>query len=168
MNELPDDEACLPPSPQVIERLVAGHRELLVFLESRVANRAIAEDILQAAFVRTLEKGSGVESSESAIAWFYRVLRNSVTDYFRRPGTERRALDAEARDCRHMAHAENKMRDARCDLASTSHAFPTLKAEYAEIVRRIDLEEEPPADVANALGLTSPNSPRDRSGRSGR
>jgi RNA polymerase sigma factor (sigma-70 family) len=153
MNELPDDEVCLPPSPQVIERLVAGHREFLVFLESRVANRAIAEEILQTAFVRTLEKGGGIEASESAIAWFYRVLRNAVTDYYRRRGSEQRALDAEARDL--PAHAENEMRDAICQCMGT--LVRTLKAEYAEIIRRIDLEEEPPSDVANALGLTSNN-----------
>jgi DNA-directed RNA polymerase specialized sigma24 family protein len=49
-----------------------------------VKSRALAEDILQDAFVRGVNKLDTLRSDESAIAWFYRVLRNAIIDH-RRP-----------------------------------------------------------------------------------
>lgn len=51
-------------SPEAIARLVAGHREFLSFLERRVGSRAAAEDILQSAFARGLERGSEVQDEK--------------------------------------------------------------------------------------------------------
>jgi RNA polymerase sigma-70 factor (ECF subfamily) len=34
---------------------------------------------------------------------------------------------------------------------------PTLRAEYAEILRRVDLDEEPLSEVARQLGITPNN-----------
>jgi hypothetical protein len=48
-------------SPEAVAQLVEGHREFLAFLERRVESRAAAEDILQAAFARGLERGAGVQ-----------------------------------------------------------------------------------------------------------
>jgi len=41
-------------SPEAIAQLVEAHREFLSFLDRRVESRAVAEDILQAAFARGL------------------------------------------------------------------------------------------------------------------
>ena len=51
-------------SPQALAQLVEGHREFLAFLERRVESRAAAEDILQAAFARGLERGAGVQDEK--------------------------------------------------------------------------------------------------------
>lgn len=48
---------CKSLSPGAIARLVGGRREFLAFLERRVGSRAAAEDILQSAFARGLERG---------------------------------------------------------------------------------------------------------------
>jgi len=72
-----------PLSPEAIQRLVDSHRQFLSFLEKRVESRAVAEDILQSAFVRGLERGGELRDEESAVAWFYRVLRNAVIDHYR-------------------------------------------------------------------------------------
>ena len=80
-------------SLEAIAKLVHGHREFLSFLERRVESRAVAEDILQAAFARGLERGAGVDN-EKVVAWFYRVLRNAVIDHYRQRSTAERALEA--------------------------------------------------------------------------
>lgn len=77
-------------APEAIQRLVDGRKQFLSFLEKRVQSKAAAEDILQAAFVRSLEKGGGVRDEESVVAWFYRVLRNAIIDYYRQRGTAER------------------------------------------------------------------------------
>ncbi|MGZ8780019.1 MAG: RNA polymerase sigma factor, partial [Thermoanaerobaculia bacterium] len=61
----------------VAARLVDSHRQFLGFLERRLNDRALAEDILQDAFVKSLEKAESIRDDESAVAWFYRLLRNA-------------------------------------------------------------------------------------------
>ena len=80
-------------TPKAITRLVEGRQQFLSFLEKRVQSRAAAEDILQAAFVRSLEKGSSVRDEESVVAWFYRVLRNAIIDYYRQRGSAERVSE---------------------------------------------------------------------------
>lgn len=152
MNETEANESG-PPDPEVVRRLVASHREFLGFLEKRVPNRSVAEEILQNAFVRTMERGSQIESSESAVAWFYRLLRNAIVDYYRRRATEAKTLEREAAEPQLPSEAE--LRDAIC--ACMNELLPTLKPEYAELLRRVDLEERSVADVAAELQITPNN-----------
>src|SRR6187551_3557534 len=78
-------------SQPVIDVLVANHREFLRFVERRIGNRAIAEEIVQEAFVRSLDRGD--EIRDSVVGWFYRVLRNAVIDHQRRQAVADRRLD---------------------------------------------------------------------------
>ena len=80
-----------PLTQPVIDQLVANHREFLAFVERRIGNRALAEEILQDAFVRSLDRGD--EIRDSVVGWFYRVLRNAVIDRQRRQAVaDRRRL----------------------------------------------------------------------------
>ena len=147
-------EGALPASGEIVARLVERHREFLAFLETRVRSRAVAEEILQAAFVRSLEKADAIRDSESAVAWFYRLLRNAVVDHFRRSAAEGRALEREAL-LAEPAGMDPELRGAIC--ACIAGLLPTLKPEYAEMLRIVDLEERPLAEAAEALGITTNN-----------
>lgn len=138
--------------PAVLERLLQSHREFLAFLTPRVPSPAIAEEILQAAFVRTLEKGGSIENGESAVAWFYRLLRNALVDYYRRRAREGRLLESAAAE---MMPSEPELKQAVCQCMGT--LLPTLKPEYAEMIRRVDLEEQPLSSVAAELEITANN-----------
>lgn len=147
------DEALLPLTDDVVERLVANHRQFLSFLEARVSNRAVAEEILQSAFVRAVERASSIESSESAVAWFYRLLRNALIDHYRSSGAEARAV------ARHALEKEEgfelELKDAVCECMQ--RLLPTLKPEYAEMIRRVDLQDGSLASVAKELSITPNN-----------
>ncbi|HET7295287.1 MAG TPA: sigma-70 family RNA polymerase sigma factor [Vicinamibacteria bacterium] len=142
-----------PESSPVVAVLVENHRRFLAFLERRVGSRAQAEDILQAAFVRGIEKSGSIRDAESAVAWFYRLLRNAVVDHYRRSGTEARLFPAEASE--ESAAYEPEIRAELCACLRT--LLPALKPAHAEIVERVDLNEEPVASVAAALGITPNN-----------
>ena len=73
-------------------QLVENHRQFLGFLERRLGDRGLAEDLLQDAFVKRMEKPVEVRDETSSIAWFYRTLRNAVIDHYRRNGARNRAL----------------------------------------------------------------------------
>src|SRR3954465_5458701 len=76
---------------EMLAALAGQRRAFLSFLERRVGHREAAEDVLQEAFARSLDK-LPLDSEESAVAWFYRVLRNAVIDHYRRGGASERAL----------------------------------------------------------------------------
>lgn len=77
--------------------LIENHRRFLAFLEKRVGDRAVAEDILQDAFVRNLAT-VGEVPAEGVVPWFYTTLRNAVIDRHRRDAARGRALNAFARE----------------------------------------------------------------------
>src|SRR5688572_29535172 len=90
----------------VTQVLVDNHARFLAFLAPRLGSPEAAEDVLQAAFVKGLEKQDTLRDEESAVAWFYRLLRNAVTDHHRRRGAEERAIPRAGAD--HEAGVEDE------------------------------------------------------------
>src|SRR5919204_3126803 len=101
----------MPPRHELARALVENRRAFLSFLESRVGRHEVAEDVLQEAFARSLDK-LPLENDESAVAWFYRVLRNAVVDHMRRRGSAQRALESFAAEVEGHAEPEQEMRGA--------------------------------------------------------
>jgi len=141
-------------NPGVVEALVGNHRRFLAFLERRVGNRALAEELLQAAYVRTLEKGGDLEEGEGAVAWFYRLLRNALVDHYRRNAAEGRALEREAREASELG-PDPELTQTVC--ACIHDLLPALKPEYARLVRQVDLEGRSVPEVAQEAGITPNN-----------
>jgi len=145
----------MPPSAAVLERLTQNHRRFLGFIERRVGSREAAEDILQDAFVRGLEKGQTLRDEQSAVAWFYRVLRNAIVDYHRRGSVERRILGDQPADTPVAAGFDEELERAAC--ACVLAAAESLKPEYAEILRGVDVEGVAPEEFGRSRGLTGGN-----------
>jgi RNA polymerase sigma factor (sigma-70 family) len=145
-----------PAAPDVLRVLVENHRRFLAFLERRVGSREAAEDILQDAFVKGLERVDSVRDEEAIIPWFYRLLRNAVVDHYRRRGAEERAL-AYAAGLAEEAEPgpDEALRDEVC--ACVSALVETLKPEYATAIRRVDLEGSSVTAFAGELGITANN-----------
>jgi RNA polymerase sigma factor (sigma-70 family) len=155
-QENASDEALLGSSPAMVEQLVQSHARFLAFLERRVASRAVAEDLLQEAFARALARGDSLRSGESATAWFYRLLRNALIDHYRRRAAERRALDSAADEPEPLnAETDAALMNTVC--ACVLDLVDTLKPEYAEAVRRVDLEDQSLGQYAQSAGVTPNN-----------
>jgi RNA polymerase sigma factor (sigma-70 family) len=143
------------PTADVVRTLVANHRQFLAFLESRVKSRALAEDILQDAFVRGVNKLDTLRSDESAIAWFYRVLRNAIIDQRRRLGAAERKLAAFGQEVEDRLEPDIEMRGAICQCVGALAA--TLKADYAEALRTVEVEGVAVKDYAERAGISASN-----------
>jgi RNA polymerase sigma-70 factor (ECF subfamily) len=143
------------PDAEIVAALVANHREYLAFLERRVGERSVAEDILQAAFVRGIEKLGGLRDQESVRAWFYRVLRNSVTDHRRRSAAASRHLDALAHSLDHHAEPEPELVQAIC--RCVAELARTLKPEYATILTRVEVDRISLKDFAREAAISQNN-----------
>jgi len=144
----------LPPRNEIAAVLVENRRAFLSFLERRVGHRDTAEDVLQEAFARSLDKVP-LESAESAVAWFYRVLRNAVVDHYRRGGASDRALSVLARQLNEQGELDLDERNAVC--RCVSRLSETLKPEYERALRRIDVEGVSVQDYAVEAGITANN-----------
>jgi RNA polymerase sigma factor (sigma-70 family) len=143
-------------TPEVVAQLVDSHARFLAFVQRRVGSRAIAEDILQEAFARALARGDSLRSGESAVAWFYRLLRNALVDHHRRTAAAGRAVDAAAIEAGvQHAGAEDDLKHAVCQCVGD--LVGTLKPEYAEAIRRVDLQDGTIGDYAKASGITANN-----------
>jgi len=142
------------PGDARLEALLLGHHlKFLGFLERRLGSRADAEEILQGAYARALEKGLPGDQAEGVVAWFYRVLQNALADRIRRGDTERRSAERLARELDGASVPE--LHQAVC--ACMYDLLPSLKPEYAQVVRAVDLEERPLAEVAAGAAITVNN-----------
>jgi RNA polymerase sigma factor (sigma-70 family) len=144
-----------PRAPEVLRVLVDNHARFLDFVERRVGSRDQAEDILQEAFVRSLTH-TPPEGSASATAWFYRVLRNAITDHFRRQGSRGRALDRFAAESESSTDGPDQELEAFA-CACVMELVGTLKEEYGAVLRRVDLDGLSVRGYAEESGITPGN-----------
>lgn len=142
-----------PVPAEVVQKLVDYQREFLAFLERRVGDRALAEDLLQEAFVRGITKAESLASEDSVRAWFYRVLRNAVIDHARRRTSESQRLNAFAAELEAQTDAEMERAVCKC----VSRVAETLKPEYAEAVRKVEVEGMSMREFAEQVGISANN-----------
>jgi RNA polymerase sigma-70 factor (ECF subfamily) len=152
-----DDAAAAALAPAVLEVLLANRDRFLGFLERRLRRRDVAEEILQEAFVRGLVRGRTLRRDESAVAWFYRSLRNAIIDRQRGESAEQRGLQALVREtaAREDAEPDQELVDLVCTCVSS--LVGTLKPEYATAIERVELGGEPLPEYAAAAGITRGN-----------
>ncbi|MBK7975995.1 MAG: sigma-70 family RNA polymerase sigma factor [Deltaproteobacteria bacterium] len=143
-----------PPPPDIVRVLVENHRQFLAFLEKRVGSRAESEDILQDAFVRSIDKASSIRDGEAATAWFYRLLRNAIIDHARRRAVETRALERAATEPSLAPAEDRELFDTVCQCVSS--LVDTLKPEYAEALTHVDVRGTAVREWAESAGI-SPN-----------
>jgi len=150
---MPERDAIDPPAPVAL--LLENHRAFLKYLERRVGDRELAEDILQDAFSKVLMHPDQAPADEGVVPWFYRTLRNAAIDQFRRRGTASRAVDAFARELETQAAPEPDIEAEIC--ACVSRLAGTLKPEYAEALQVIDIQGTPVKAFAEQRGLPPSN-----------
>ncbi len=129
MNLTPETE-----EEPVLGRIMAQHAKFLSFLSSRV-DPAMAEDILQSAYVKAIEHSGTIRDDESTVAWFYRLLRNAITDSFRRQSARTRAQDGYAAEA--PLRYEPELEQTVC--ACVGDVIQELKSDYRDAIQQVDL-----------------------------
>lgn len=140
--------------PAVLSKLLAHREEFHRFLERRLGDTAAADEVLQEAFVKSLDRLCTLRDPDAVIGWFYRVLRNAVNDRFRAWEVERRrAAGLVETEALPAPEPEPEGRPCAC----LHGAVDQLKPEYAWIVRAVDLEGQTVKDFAAANGISASN-----------
>ena len=157
-DEVPEQEA-LPPGGDLLRCLLDKEPAFRSFVRQRINDPAVAEDLLQDAFVRAVAQQHTVRDEESVVPWFYRVLRHTIVDYYRSRGAQSRRDEAFLQDL--TQREEDKVPSLEVLIPTVCHCLhgllPALRSNYRELLRRIDLEGEDPAQVARELNITLNN-----------
>ena len=148
-TRFPDDAAA------PLSVLLENHREFLRYLERRVGDRALAEDILQDAFAKLMDRPDQAPAGEGIVPWFYRTLRNAAIDQFRRRGAATRAIEAFGRELETHTAPEPELESEIC--ACVSRLAATLKPEYAQALQAIDVQGVAVKTFAEQHGLSAGN-----------
>lgn len=136
------------PASAVRAALGAQREQLLAMVRRRGGTRVDAEEVLQTALHRALERAEQVRDPARAEAWIGRVVRNVLIDELRKhqppvlptEEVELSATDDEGIDC-------------WCVLVQAEQ----LKPEYSTILRRVVVDGVSVTQVASELGLTPNN-----------
>jgi RNA polymerase sigma-70 factor (ECF subfamily) len=148
------DDRELATGDSRLATLLENHSRFLGFLERRLGSRDEAEDLLQDALVKSLDRAPPL-AGEAVIAWFYRVLRNALTDHYRRQGSRGRAVTRLAAESPAAAEPDPELEAAVC--ACVMGLLDTLKPEYAAAIRQVDLEGASVRSYAEEAGITPTN-----------
>ena len=142
-----------PEAPVAL--LLENRRAFLRYLERKVGDRAIAEDILQDAFTKVVADPGKAPADEGIVPWFYRTLRNAAIDRLRRRGAADRAAYAFARELEAQESPTDETAGEIC--ACVSRLASTLKPEYADALLAIEVGGTPVKAYAEQKGLSASN-----------
>ncbi|WP_299820964.1 sigma-70 family RNA polymerase sigma factor [uncultured Jannaschia sp.] len=148
-----------PSSPAVRDKAVERHlvecrNEFLRYFRRRLARPEDAEDAVQDFSLKVIRAADTLQDGEKINAWLGRILRNTLTDHYRRRATRQRAEADYALEPREDA-VDQEPQTTLC--ACIHEVLPALNPGYAEIIRRADLEEAPREEIASELGITVNN-----------
>lgn len=122
------------------------------FARKRLGDDQLAADAVQESLLKALKAEPNLSDHENVIAWFYRILRNVLTDLHRRRAARDRAMATYAIDF------ESAPEDEKSAICACLHGLlPAMEPAYADVIRRHDLEGLPQSEIANDLGITPNN-----------
>ena len=97
------------------------------FAAGRLETPDLAEDVVQESLLKALKAADELVDEEKALAWFYRIMRGTMVDLYRKRSSDRNRDTAWAEDqaIQEAFHGEA----CRC----LHDLVPSLKPEYAEL-----------------------------------
>ena len=141
-----------PQQAVVGDALSQGYDRLRGYLIRRLGNAADAEDVLHGVILRAMEKAEALRDEDAIQGWLSRILASAIVDHHRRQALLRRNEKDFLLQQGSPEPIGDEIEDAACECVHL--ILPTLNPEYAQVIRRIDLEAEARVAAAAALGLT--------------
>jgi RNA polymerase sigma factor (sigma-70 family) len=135
------------------EQLLNNLNEFVGFARRRLADPELAADAVQESLLKALKSADQIRDDEKAKAWFYKILRRTIIDLYRRRDARDRALTELERE----VNSPPDLDEDRMICACMERLLPTMAPQYADLIRRLDLNEEAPDTVAASLGISKNN-----------
>lgn len=133
-------------------QLLENLNEFTAFARKQLVDPELAAEAVQDSLLKALKATEQVREEKSAKAWFYRILRRTIIDLYRRRDVRKRALAPLESDPVSPAEEEERL-----VCACLNRLIPTLKPQYSILLQRLDLGGEALEVVARNLGITKNN-----------
>lgn len=101
------------------------------FARKRVGDPHLAADLVQESLLKAVKAADRIRDDESITAWFYRILRRTIIDLYRRRDAAQRAIDKLENELREAPDAAEERTACKC----LESLLATLKPEYAALIR---------------------------------
>lgn len=147
----------LADSENAIGAILSERARFQRFLIARTGSETEAEDLLQQSLLKALRYEAQLHRGEKAVAWFYRILRNAISDHYRQKSSEQRRTDrlwTEMQAAGEDFAAPPKDWN-RVICACFTGLLPSLNPRYAKLIQRIDLNGESKTAVSRELKITT-------------
>jgi RNA polymerase sigma factor (sigma-70 family) len=115
----------------------------------------LAADAVQESLLKALRSSGELRDDESAKAWFYRILRRTIIDLYRRDDVHTRAVEKLKVELEQQASPDLDEERVTCQCMKA--LLPTMKPEYAELIERLDLGGESTEEASARLGISRNN-----------
>lgn len=135
------------------DALIENLNAFVAFARKRVGDPHLAADLVQDSLLKALKSREKPHDGEGAVPWFYRILRHSIIDVYRRRDVRERALALLQAELPEQPDAAAERVLCQC----VKRLLPGLPEQYRDLVQRIDLDGAAPKEAASALGLTLNN-----------
>ncbi|MEO1138108.1 MAG: sigma-70 family RNA polymerase sigma factor [Pseudomonadota bacterium] len=147
-----------PSSDPEIELALKRHyADFRKYLLRRIGDPATAEDVLQSFCVRAMQSRTKLRDSRNTMGWLYTVLRSVLMDHYRKETSRRRGENSYATDAAVQPEdvASPEQGEVICNCVTGVAA--ELRKDQAELLRRIEFDEEPRERVSAELGISAHN-----------
>jgi RNA polymerase sigma factor (sigma-70 family) len=137
-----------------VEDAVLKNLQVFVgFARHRLGDQHLAEDVVQESLIKALSAERQPEGEEATTAWFYRILRRSIIDVYRKQGARSRALERFEQEIPETPDEKDERVLCQC----FRRLMPLVPEQYRELLEEVDLKGHDPDEVAEKLGVTRNN-----------
>jgi RNA polymerase sigma-70 factor (ECF subfamily) len=140
---------------RLIAALISQRAELLRFARGCAADATDAEDMLQELCLKLLSRKYELRDPAKTTGWLKVALRNIAVDLHRRRLAERKAEDAFGEIS--VANADEIERPGFSICNCLDSALDKIEPRHADIITRVDVRQEPRAEIAVSAGITDGN-----------
>ncbi len=135
------------------DALIENLNAFVAFARKRVGDPELAADLVQDSLLKVLKSSDEPFDGEGAVTWFYRILRHSIIDIYRRRDVRARGLERLHAELPDQPDAAAERVLCQC----VNRLLPGLPEQYRDVLQRVDLDGLAPKEAATALGLTLNN-----------
>lgn len=133
--------------------IIKNLQTFVAFARNRLGDHQLAEDVVQESLVKALTADRQPETDEETTAWFYRILRRSIIDLYRKQGARSRALERFEQEFPETPDETEERELCKC----FRRLLTLVPEQYRKLLEAVDLKGEEPEEVAARLGLTRNN-----------
>lgn len=120
-------------------------------LTARLGSRAEAEDVIQSALLRALDRAGDLRDRSKVEPWFRRILHAALVGHERRRAADSRARSRIGRALHFGGPGDTELHWETCQCLEA--ALEAVRPGDAQLLRQVELEGRSLRDVARALGI---------------